>query len=71
MVNGLTIEGKCNTCGGTVFTIPDNPNNEASIACDECGQRFMTWGAYKAEALRLAADAARRSFSKAKGFKPR
>lgn len=70
MADLLTIEGECNKCGGTVFTVPDNATNDTMISCDGCGQPLITWGHYKAGAVELAKAELAKRFSKIKGFKP-
>lgn len=64
------IEGKCQKCGGTVFSAPDNPADSDWITCDGCGERFMSWQQFKAATLSLAAKAIQKEFGKVKGFKP-
>ncbi len=54
MPSRFAIEGNCKKCGSTAFTAPDNATNGAWITCDGCGQRFMTWKAFKAGAIEVA-----------------
>lgn len=71
MSDGFAIEGECKACGSAAFTAPDNAADDDWITCDGCGQRMITWGAYKANALELAKAELTKRLSKIKGFKPR
>ncbi|MCT2557534.1 hypothetical protein N0B51_00920 [Tsuneonella sp. YG55] len=70
MVDLLTIEGECNKCGSTAFSVPDDAPDDAWITCDGCGQPLITWGDYKSGAVELAKAELVKRFSKVKGFKP-
>lgn len=64
MTKPFGIEGKCSRCGGTAFDVPANAGDGAWITCSKCGERYMSWGAYKAKATKAAAAAARNAFGK-------
>jgi ribosomal protein S27E len=54
MPDRFAVEGKCKKCGSTDFIVPDNAADATWITCDGCGQRIMTWGAFKIGALEVA-----------------
>jgi DNA-directed RNA polymerase subunit RPC12/RpoP len=54
MPDRFAIEGKCKRCGSVDFIAPDNATDDSLITCDGCGQRIMTWKAFKTGALEVA-----------------
>jgi DNA-directed RNA polymerase subunit RPC12/RpoP len=54
MPDRFVIEGNCKRCGGADFTAPDNAIDDSWVTCDSCGQRIMTWKAFKTGALDVA-----------------
>jgi DNA-directed RNA polymerase subunit RPC12/RpoP len=54
MPDRFAIEGKCKRCGSTDFIVSDNATDDSWITCDGCGQRIMTWKAFKIGALEVA-----------------
>jgi DNA-directed RNA polymerase subunit RPC12/RpoP len=54
MPDRFAIEGKCKRCGSANFVAPDNATDDVWITCDGCGQRIMTWLAFKTGALEVA-----------------
>lgn len=61
---------KCNKCGGSNFTIPNDAPPSARIVCNDCGQDFSSLGELKMEIERQAAEQRRRALDSVKGLKP-
>lgn len=71
MADGFAIEGECNKCGATTFSVPDNATDDTRSRCAACGESIGTFGALKAEIMGIATPMAKKTFRKIKGFKPR
>jgi DNA-directed RNA polymerase subunit RPC12/RpoP len=69
MAKAFSVEGKCSKCGGADFAAPAEAAPGSWIVCRRCGERFMTWGAYKTKAFKQAAAAAKSAFGKSGGKK--
>ncbi|MGY6628332.1 MAG: ECs_2282 family putative zinc-binding protein [Oceanicaulis sp.] len=61
---------KCQTCGGSVLELPENPTDDSIAKCKTCGIEFGTWGAIQAKAREaVLADMTDRLKGSLKGWK--
>jgi DNA-directed RNA polymerase subunit RPC12/RpoP len=50
----ITLELHCDQCGSANLTMPETDEEEAAIACNDCGEAHGTFGALKGELIACA-----------------
>lgn len=64
----VEISFKCNSCGGTVLELPENPADDSVVRCKSCQIIVARWGDIKAKAADWAGANAgfKRAFERTK-----
>jgi hypothetical protein len=57
MTTAIAVPGLCKKCGTTNLILPADHTANSWLDCEQCGEPTVTWGAYKNEALNMAAAA--------------